>query len=192
MQINEIKLLLQKELDPKRYEHTIGVMYTAAALAMRENADIEQAMMAGLLHDCAKCIPHNIKFQMCEEYQIELTQIERENPALIHAKLGAVLAKEIYQINDQVVLDAIVCHTTGKPNMNLIEKILYLADAIEPNRKMKHLIQIRKLAFVDIDASLYELLRGSVWYLEHTDRVVDDMTQKTYEYYSEIIKRRTK
>lgn len=192
MQINEIKLLLQKELDPKRYEHTIGVMYTAAALAMRENADIEQAMMAGLLHDCAKCIPHNIKFQMCEEYQIELTQIERENPALIHAKLGAVLAKEIYQVNDQVVLDAIVCHTTGKPNMNLIEKILYLADAIEPNRKMKHLIQIRKLAFVDIDASLYELLRGSVWYLEHTDRVVDDMTQKTYEYYSEIIKRRTK
>lgn len=191
MQINEIKLLLQKELDPKRYEHTIGVMYTAAALAMRENADIDQAMMAGLLHDCAKCIPHNIKFQMCEEYQIELTQIERENPALIHAKLGAVLAKEIYQVHDQVILDAIVCHTTGKPNMNPIEKILYLADAIEPNRKMKHLAQIRKLAFVDIDSSLYELLRGSVWYLEHTDRVVDDMTKKTYEYYSEIIKRRT-
>ncbi len=183
MELIEIQNELREKLNPRRYEHTLGVMYTAAALAMQEKVDIESAMLAGLLHDCAKCIPYETQYKLCEEYQIELTTIEKENPALIHAKLGASLAKHVYGIDNPEILEAIRYHTTGRPKMTPLEKILYLADAIEPGRKYKHLKKIRYLAFHNIDESLYELLAGSVWYLQSINRAVDELTQKTFEYY---------
>ena len=92
--MDEIRKSLKKELDKSRYEHTMGVMYTAAALAMAHGADQKKAMLAGLLHDCAKCIPNEEKMELCKKYHIELTQAEIDNPALIHAKLGAFLARK--------------------------------------------------------------------------------------------------
>lgn len=137
---------LQKEVDEDRYHHTLGVMFTAASMAMVWGEDLEKARVAGLLHDCAKCIPNKKKITMCEKNKIEITEFERNNPFLIHAKLGAFLAKDKYKVEDPEILSAITWHTTGKEDMTLLEKIIYIADYIEPARnKAPHLTRLRKL-----------------------------------------------
>lgn len=96
MERNEIRKRLKKELDKSRYEHTLGVMYTAASLAMAHGYDIEDAMLAGLLHDCAKCIPNDEKIKLCEKNHISINPTEYDNPGLLHASLGAFLAEHTY------------------------------------------------------------------------------------------------
>ena len=93
MEREEIQKRLKKELDKNRYEHTLGVMYTAGSLAMAYGYDYEKAMIAGLLHDCAKCLPTEKKISLCEKNDILISKVERENPGLLHAKAGMVLAE---------------------------------------------------------------------------------------------------
>ena len=130
----EIRKKLKKKLDTARYEHTLGVAYTAACLAMRYGADIQKAEVAGLLHDCAKCIPDEEKLQKCEKHHLPISDAERKNPSLLHAKLGAYYARQKYGITDEEILGAITWHTTGKPEMTLLEEIVFIADYIEPDR----------------------------------------------------------
>lgn len=183
----EIKKVLKKELDKERFEHTLGVMYTAAALAMAHGVDLEQAMLAGLLHDCAKCIPTEEKFSICKKNHIELTEMEQKNPSLIHAKLGAYLAKKKYGINDEAVLHAILVHTTGEPHMSSLDKIIYLADYIEPNRdKASDLDEVRPLCFKDLDEALRKVLNDTLAYLKETGKAIDTLTVDTYEYYKNL------
>ena len=178
---------LMKELDEDRYRHTQGVMYTSAALAMRYGADLKKALLAGLLHDCAKCIPGHTKIRMCEKYNLEISEIERKNPSLLHAKLGAYLAKDKYDIEDEEILMAIRSHTTGRPGMSLLEKIVYIADYMEPGRKeLPNMMDVRHLAFEDIDKCLYRILRDSLVYLKAQDMPIDQTTEKTYQYYNEL------
>ena len=125
-QITKIRRKLIAELDKERYEHTLGVMYTAAS------------MLAGLLHDCAKCIPGENKIKMCEKYHLNVSEVERENPSLLHAKLGAFLAAKKYHIEDKEIINAIASHTTGHPHMTLLEKIIYIADYIGQAGTCKH------------------------------------------------------
>ena len=173
-------------LDQNRYEHTLGVMYTAGALAMRYGADLEDTMIAGLLHDCAKCIPSAQKIELCKKYNLNISEAEQKNPGLLHAKLGAYLAKEIYQIENTEILDAISCHTTGRPHMTLLDKIIYIADYIEPGRcEAPDLQEIRRLAFTDIDECLYTILHASLEYLKSKSEVIDPLTEQTYLYYNE-------
>ena len=94
--LNQIKKTLKKELDKDRYEHTLGVMYTSACLAMANGYDMEKAQLAGLLHDCAKCIPNEKKLKICAKNNIPVTQVEKDNPFLLHAKVGAFLARVLY------------------------------------------------------------------------------------------------
>ena len=100
MEREEIQKRLKKELDKNRYEHTLGVMYTAGSLAMAYGYDYEKAMIAGLLHDCAKCLPTEKKISLCEKNDILISKVERENPGLLHAKAGMVLAEEAYGVKD--------------------------------------------------------------------------------------------
>lgn len=182
--ISKIRRKLVTELNKERYEHTLGVMYTAAAMAMRYDEDIEKALLAGLLHDCAKCIPGDTKIKLCKKYHLNVSEIERENPSLLHAKLGAFLTAKKYHIKDRDVINAIASHTTGCPNMSLLDKIIYIADYIEPGRKeLPNMTEVRKLAFTDIDACLYRILEDSLAYLKSKDISVDPMTEKTYLYY---------
>ena len=175
---------LKREMDEGRYQHTPGVMYTAAALAMRYEYDIQKAQIAGLLHDCAKCIPNGKKLKLCEKYQIPVTEVENRNPFLLHAKLGSFLASHEYDVQDEEILSAILYHTTGKPGMSLLDKIVYIADYIEPRRnKAPNLTEVRKLAFLDLDAALYKILSDTLSYLDEGTGEVDEMTIKAYEYY---------
>ena len=140
-------------------------MYTAAALAMCYEENIEKALVAGLLHDCAKSFSTN----------------------LLHAKLGAQMAGEEYGVSDSYITDAICYHTTGRPNMTLLDKIIYVADYIEPNRdKASNLVKLRHLAFVDLDECLYQILEDTLTYLKAKNSVIDPITEETYLYYKEL------
>ncbi len=186
MSINIIKMekKLKKELDEERYQHTLGVMFTAASLAMCYGADIERAQAAGLLHDCAKCIPNDKKIKMCEQYGIEINKTERRVPSLLHSKLGAYLAKSRYGIDDPEVLSAIQYHTTGKPNMTVLEKIIFIADYIEPMRfKAKNLAAIRKMAFHDLNQTVCMILEDTLHYLDEGQGEVDEMSRSAFRYY---------
>lgn len=187
-QITKIRRKLIAELDKERYEHTLGVMYTAASMAMCHGADVEQALLAGLLHDCAKCIPGENKIKMCEKYHLNVSEVERENPSLLHAKLGAFLAAKKYHIEDKEIINAIASHTTGHPHMTLLEKIIYIADYIEPGRpELANMEEVRHLAFRNIDECLYRILEDSLEYLNRLSKPIDPMTEKTYNYYKTVL-----
>lgn len=182
-----IKKAMSKQLDAKRYAHTIGVAYTSASLAMRYGADIEKAYLAGLLHDCAKCIETDEKLALCKRYKVRLTQFEIDNPFLIHAKLGSCLAEKKYGIEDLEVLSAIRYHTTGKPDMSLMEKIVFSADYIEPGRKIiPGLEEIRKTIFVDFDLAICMILEGTMRHLKNKEQPIDELSVEAYDYYRKV------
>lgn len=180
---NEIQLDLEQNLSAKRYHHTIGVMYTAAALAMRYNEDVEKAMLAGLLHDCARQLSFKDMLNLCNQQDLSLSLQEQKMPELLHAKAGAVLATVKYGVNDVRILEAIRCHTTGKPGMNMLDKIVFLSDYIEPGRQILGLDTIRTLVFTNLDQGLLSVLKNSLNYLEQTQSNIDPMTMQTYQYY---------
>ncbi|WP_026651202.1 bis(5'-nucleosyl)-tetraphosphatase (symmetrical) YqeK [Butyrivibrio proteoclasticus] len=180
---------LEKELKPDRYVHTLGVAYTAASLAMAHGADVEKALIAGLLHDCAKCMSHEEQIKICEKNKIDITEVERKNHSLLHAKAGVYIARTKYDVYDTEILGAIRWHTTGKEDMSLLEKIVYIADFIEPNRKpLEGMDQIRKEAFTDIDKCLAHILHDSVIYLKTIGKEIDEMTMTAYDYYKDFYK----
>lgn len=191
--MKKIKKYLKKHLTKDRYEHTLGVAYTAAALAMKYNPDtsnanlVKRAYLAGLLHDCAKCMSDEKKLHICDKNNISYSKIETEHPYLLHGKVGAHIAKKKFKINDKDILQAITWHTTGRPDMSLLEKIIFIADYIEPSRKpVPELDLIRRLAFEDIDRTMEKILSNTLKHLEAKNVPVDAMTQKTYECYKKI------
>ena len=182
--LTELRTKIKGHQSDKRFEHTVGVMYTAAALAVCYGADMKKALLAGLLHDCAKSYPANVMLEYCEQYGISISDTERMNPGLLHAKLGAYLAEHEYGVDDNEILDAICYHTTGRKNMTLLEKIIYIADYIEPNRNQApNLDKIRELAFQDLDKCLIQILEATLCYLQSGKKAIDPMTEETYQYY---------
>lgn len=183
----KLKERLKKEITESRYEHSMGVAYTAANLAMKYGLNIEKALIAGLLHDCAKSMEPKKMIQLCEKNHVEVFEVERKNPGLLHAKAGAILAKEKYDIHDTEILDAITWHTTGKPNMTLLEMIVFVADYIEPHRyKAMNLTEIRKEAYEDINKATLHILKDTIKYLEAGKGEIDKMTYNTYQYYNNL------
>ncbi len=188
--LNKIELIrtLEQELNYKRFVHTLAVAGTASSLAMCYGMNIEKAELAGLLHDCAKCIDVRKMQKLCEKAGLEISPFEAGSGSLLHSKAGSVLAAEKYGCTDPDILNAIRYHTTGRPGMSLLEKIIFVADYIEPGRyTAKNLPEIRKTAFEDIDEALLKILYDTLVYLNSTGNTVDPMTQKTYDYYRQIM-----
>lgn len=182
--IQKIIADLEKNLDSKRFAHTMGVAYTAACLAMCYDYDMSRAYLAGLLHDCAKYMTHSQRLKYCDEHNLFVTDVEKANPALLHAKVGANLCKTKYRIEDKEIYSAVLYHTTGHPNMSMLDKIIYIADYIEPNRnEAPNLDIVRNQAFNDIDMALCTILSNSIKYLQKSSKSVDPMTMQTYQYY---------
>lgn len=185
--MEELRKAMRAVQDSARYEHTLGVAYTAACLASLYGEDTKKAMRAGLLHDCAKCIDSKEKLFLCEKYGLEVNAFERRNPSLVHAKLGAKLAEVTYDVADEDILNAIRYHTTGRPCMSLLEKIIFTADYIEPGRtKASHLTQIRQLAFSDLDKAVVMILQNTLAYLERCQEEIDPATRETLAYYTQL------
>lgn len=188
--LKKIRKKMEKTLDTRRFEHTLGVAYTAAALAMCYQVDINKAQTAGLLHDCAKCLSDEKKLSICEKHNMQITEIERKNPFLLHAKAGSFIAMKKFHIHDRDIINSILNHTTGRPGMSQLEKIIYIADYIEPGRKQApNLTEIRKLAFQDLDLALVMILRDTLEYLKESGTDIDPMTSKTYDYYSNAMRK---
>ena len=184
--LNKIELIrtLEQELNYKRFVHTLAVAGTASSLAMCYGMSVEKAELAGLLHDCAKCIDVRKMQKLCEKAGLEISPFEAGSGSLLHSKAGSVLAAEKYGCTDPDILNAIRYHTTGRPGMSLLEKIIFVADYIEPGRyTAKNLPEIRKTAFEDIDEALLKILYDTLVYLNSTGNTVDPMPQQTYDYY---------
>ena len=183
--LRNLRKKMEKVQDSKRFEHTLGVEFTAAALAMRYGCSVTDAQTAGLLHDCAKCLSDEKRVRICERNGIPMSDVERRNPFLLHAKVGAYLAREKYGIRSQPeILDAISYHTTGRENMSLLDKIIFVADYIEPGRRhAPNLPEVRRLAFEDLDRAVLQILADTLEHLKETNGEIDPMTETVYHYY---------
>lgn len=179
---------MKETLTPGRLEHSLGVAYTAANLCFVHGADIGKALTAGMLHDCAKCIPDMQKLKLARKYGLPVSEYEEEEPGLLHASLGAYFAKHKYGVHDEDVLDAIRSHTTGQPDMTLLQKVIFIADFIEPNRKPLPIMPgIRREAYEDPDLCVLHILEGTLEYLDTKNKVKDPRTRESYEYYLEYV-----
>lgn len=163
MKRDKMEYKLKKELDRQRFEHTLGVEQTARQMARVFGEDEEKAALAGLLHDCAKCMPLSQMIKAARRADVD--PVMKESKALMHAVAGRCVAQDVYGVQDEDVLGAIRWHTTGRAGMTRLEKIIYLADVIEPNRKpYPGLEDLRALCMQDLDSAMHAALRQS---LEH-------------------------
>ncbi len=159
----------------KRHAHIRGVEEEAARLTRRWGGDEDLARRAGILHDCTKYWPMERHLACCKEYGIPLDDLELHSEKLLHSKTGACMAKYIFGQPDEIY-DAIFYHTTGKGNMTTLEKIIYLADYMEPNRDFDGVEQLRALAYVDLDAAVALGCQMSIQEMEEKGREVHPNT----------------
>lgn len=188
--IPKLRHKLEKALEPMRYEHSLSVSFTCISLAMRYGWDLDQAELAGLLHDCAKQYSNDTIIHKCQKNKVALTEEELAVPNILHAIYGEYMAKETYDIKDPLVLGAIRWHTTGKPDMTMLEKIVYLADYMEPRRnKAPHLTEIRRLAYEDLDLAVFKTMEDTISYLKERSYTVMSVQNDAYEFYKSIVKK---
>lgn len=177
---------LEKALSRKRYNHTLGVAYTAACLAMRYGLDPERAELAGLLHDCAKEYSVEEMTEVGEKNGLSFTKRDLEAPQVLHAVVGPFVARDKYGVSDPEILSSIRWHTTGHADMTLLEKIIFTADYIEPNRdKAEDLTIVRPLAFRDITECVFRITEDTLLYLRKKQVPVDPGTQECYDWLKE-------
>ena len=184
MDYAKIEKSIKKVLKKSRYRHTLGVCYTAGALAMRYHADVDDARLAGLLHDCAKGMDDDELKKFCKKHDLGITEAEKRSPHLLHSKAGAYLAKKEYGVSDKKILHAIEVHTTGCPDMSLLDQIIFVADYIEPNRdQAPRLDEIRQMAFCDLDLATLMILEDTMSFVKLRGMYMDPMTEETYDFY---------
>ena len=189
MNIEQMKEQLSERLSDHRYIHSLGVVETAVKMAETFGVDIEKTRVAALLHDCAKQIPHDEQIKLCEEFGVPTDEIKLKQPGLLHADLGAYIAETEFGIEDEEISDAIRYHTLGRENMSDLEKILYLSDIIEPNRKeFEGLTDLRRLCFLDLDEALRFGLSLSIKHVERCGGLLHPETIKAKEYIEKTLK----
>lgn len=175
---------IKDNLNKKRYMHSLGVSYTAASLAMAYNTNIYNAQIAGILHDCAKCYDSDELIKLCKKSGINISDTEYNSPELLHSKYGAFIAQSKLNITDEDILNAIKYHTTGRAGMSELEKIIFIADYIEPSRSnLKDMDIIRKTAFSNIDKAITIVCQNTIDYLQAKGGEIDNTTLETYNYY---------
>lgn len=168
-------------LKPKRMPHVLGTEQEAVRLARRYGADETKARIAALLHDCTKKLDLDAQLALCKKYGITLDALEQKALKLLHSKTGAAIARSVFGVEDDVC-DAIFYHTTGKPDMTLLEKIIYLADYIEPTRDFPGVEELRKTVYEDLDRGLLLGLNMTIDEMEEMGSPVHHMTRDARDY----------
>ena len=158
-------------LKPNRVAHVLGCRDTAVMLARRWGANEQDALRAGLLHDVTKALSTPLQLMLCESYGVTLDAFSSRNPKTLHALTGSLVAKRIFGENPAVV-NAIASHTTGKANMTTLEKIIYVADYMEPNRNFDGVETLRHLAETDLDGALKMGLEMTLAILQNEGREI--------------------
>ena len=181
LSLEELRPIALSYLKAKRIPHVLGTEQTAKELAERYGANVEKARFAALLHDATKRLSMEEQLAMCEHYHIELDELEKKALKLLHAKTGAALARDVFGADDEIY-NAILWHTTGKANMTLLEKVIYLADYIEPNRDFDGVEDLRKVVWEDLDKGLEMGLAMTVEEMEQMGNPVHHNTLQALEY----------
>ena len=173
-------------LTEKRVAHVLGCENEAVSLANRWGEDPERAAVAGILHDITKKLSAEEQLKLCEKYGIINDAAEVANPKLLHAKTGAAFARELFGIEDDIY-GAIRWHTTGKPDMTLLEKIIYLADFVEPTRDFPGVEELRELCFEDIDAAMAKGLEMSLEFIRSSGAEPYKDSVEACEWYAALV-----
>ncbi|MBC9783880.1 bis(5'-nucleosyl)-tetraphosphatase (symmetrical) YqeK [Heliobacterium chlorum] len=174
--IGRVKEDMTREMSSRRYGHIVGAGQTASQLAKCHGLDPVKAMAAALLHDVAREWPAEKQRRRCEQAQITLEPWEWEQPELLHAYVGVHVAQEKYGVQDLDVLNAICCHTVGHPQMGSLEKIVYLADKMEPNRSYPGVEKIRDTAVKSLDKAMIVALEQSIYHVLRKGRMLHPLT----------------
>jgi predicted HD superfamily hydrolase involved in NAD metabolism len=162
MTLEEMNDKLKKSIRTDRYIHSVNVMNSALSLAGLYGVDKNKAAVAGLLHDCAKDLKNEDTYEINKKFDIETDEITKRQPELLHGHVGAYIAKICYGITDKEILNAIKFHTTGKENMNMLEKIIFISDYIEPRRNFPGVYDIREWVTKDIDRAIVLALDSTI------------------------------
>lgn len=161
-----------------RYNHSLRVVEIAIKLAKIYGEDIEKTETAALLHDCGKYFDKISLLKKANNFDIILDSVMEANMELIHGPLGSKIAEVEYGIVNKEILNAIYCHTTGRENMTLLDKIIYIADYIEPSRTFYGIDEIRRLAYVDLDKSILKALDTTIIFLINKNKLIHQNTIK--------------
>lgn len=183
LSIEEIRLYIKENLMEKRYEHVLGVAETAKKLANLNGIPEERAEIAALAHDVAKNLSKTRMKELIVENNIVLSNVEENNANLWHSIIGPIEAKDKLGIEDEEILDAIRWHTTGKENMSVLTKVIYIADMIEPGRNFDGVEDLRKATFEDLDKGVYCGLTRSIEFLLTKNLLIDENTIKARNYF---------
>ena len=186
--MDQLEQVVVSLLKPSRVAHVMGCRDTCIALAEKWGADAVDAGRAGLLHDITKALDGPLQLTLCRAYGTMLDDFSVQNPKTLHALTGSLVAKHIFGENEAVVA-AICSHTTGKANMNLLEKIVYVADYMEPNRDFPGVDELRELAFRDIDLALKTGLEMTISMLRLQKREISKESQEALQWLDERMKR---
>lgn len=179
--MEQLEQVVRRLLKPNRVAHVLGCRDTAVELAQRWGADPVDAARAGLLHDITKALDGPLQLTLCQAYGKMLDDFSRKYPKTLHAFTGSLVARRIFGENDAVV-EAIACHTTGKADMNLLETILYVADYMEPNRDFPGVERLRQAAFQDIQAALKLGLEMTLEHLKNQGSEVSPQSQEALDW----------
>ena len=172
---------IEKNLSEKRRIHTEGVRKTAVMLAEKYGEDVDKAEVAAICHDMYR----GINIDLLNDYvnQLGLDKKYLDNPNLAHGKIAAVMIKKEYGIDDQDIINAVSFHTTGRAGMSELEKIIYLADAIEPGRDYPSVNQLREAVDRGLDEALIMSLERTIEYVRQQGHFLDEDTLKARDYY---------
>lgn len=186
-----IKKDLENKIGLARYEHSIRVMETAKALAKNYNVDVEKCTIAALLHDCGRFKEKTDLLKWASEFDIIHKYDLNYNINLLHGPLGAEIANQWYKIEDIDILNAIRYHTTGREGMTSVEKIVYLADYIEPGRSFPKVDEVRSLSHENLDKSLMLAMNNTIIYLIEKGWEIDINTIMARNYICSYLNNKT-
>lgn len=179
--VDALRPIALSYLKPKRVAHVLGTERTAAELARQYGVDERSARIAALLHDCTKKLEIEEQLKLCEQYGIDMDEMERTTLKLQHSRTGAEIARHVFGVSD-AVYDAIRYHTTGRPDMTLLEKIIYIADYMEPNRKFDGVEEIRAATARSLDEGILLGLTMTIEEMKGYGTPIHHLTMDAREY----------
>lgn len=172
----ELEEYLKKNLKPSRFDHSLGVMRSSEELASRFNANTNKAKIAGLIHDCGKNLSDAAILSLLKEHKHKITEVVYANPQLMHGLAGAIIAKDIFKVKDKEILDAVTYHTIGRKSMTKMDKIIYIADYIEPSRNFPGVEELRRVASINLDEALLLAFDKTINYVIEKGEIIHSNT----------------
>ncbi|MGI6205545.1 MAG: bis(5'-nucleosyl)-tetraphosphatase (symmetrical) YqeK [Anaerovoracaceae bacterium] len=184
--VNKLDEFVKIRLTEKRYRHTMGVVETAGALAERYGADPDKTYIAALFHDACKNLDSDEMNSLVEKYNLDEVYIDK--PQLAHSKVAAEILRDKFGVDDEEIINAVSYHTTGRANMSLLEKIIFVADAVEPHRTYPEAKMLNRLAFEDIDRAGYEISCRTIKRVTDTGMYLDPNSIEARDWFETILK----